>query len=217
MDVLGATDYWMRFEWQHRGSPHIHGLAWLRNAPDVEKLLSSPDNLDHAKEVITRYADTLVSTCNPAVLPDGSNIDDAPTAQTNPHVCNQVYTTIQDFDQDIQHLVATCQRHTRCSTAYCLKTRHGKQQCRFGYPKLLQPSTAVLFEENNSEPTVLTRRNDGTVNSYNPLQLSAWRANVDMQMITSRRKVVEYCSKYVTKSEPRSQTLKEVFTAIVHS
>ena len=20
----------MRFEWQHRGSPHVHGLAWLR-------------------------------------------------------------------------------------------------------------------------------------------------------------------------------------------
>ena len=23
-DVLGATDYWLRFEWQHRGSPHVH-------------------------------------------------------------------------------------------------------------------------------------------------------------------------------------------------
>ena len=36
--VLGATDYWLRFEWQHRGSPHIHGLAWLPNSPDVEQL-----------------------------------------------------------------------------------------------------------------------------------------------------------------------------------
>lgn len=34
--VLGVTDYWMRFEWQHRGSSHVHGLAWLPNAPDVE-------------------------------------------------------------------------------------------------------------------------------------------------------------------------------------
>ena len=34
--VLGATDYWMRFEWQHCGSPHVHGLAWLSGAPDVE-------------------------------------------------------------------------------------------------------------------------------------------------------------------------------------
>ncbi len=34
--VLGVTDIWLRFEWQHRGSPHVHGLAWLTNAPDVD-------------------------------------------------------------------------------------------------------------------------------------------------------------------------------------
>ena len=55
------------------------------------------------------------------------------------------------------------------------------------------------------------------VNSFNPLQLSAWRANVDMQYIVSRRRVIEYCTKYVTKSEPRSQSLKEVFTTIFRS
>ena len=33
--VLGATDYWLQFEWQHRGSPHKHGLAWLSGAPDA--------------------------------------------------------------------------------------------------------------------------------------------------------------------------------------
>ena len=30
--VLGATDYWLRCEWQHRGSPHVHGLTWLNMA-----------------------------------------------------------------------------------------------------------------------------------------------------------------------------------------
>lgn len=29
VDTLGACDYWLRFEWQHRGSPHVHVLAWL--------------------------------------------------------------------------------------------------------------------------------------------------------------------------------------------
>ena len=36
MGNLGATDYWFRFEWQHRGSTHVHDLTWLPNAPDVE-------------------------------------------------------------------------------------------------------------------------------------------------------------------------------------
>ena len=26
-DILGATDYWFRFEWQYHGTPHVHGLA----------------------------------------------------------------------------------------------------------------------------------------------------------------------------------------------
>ena len=47
--------------------------------------------------------------------------------------------------------------------------------------------------------------------------LSAWRANVDMQYCLSRHRVVEYCAKYATKCEPRSQPLKEVFTNIVRS
>jgi len=55
------------------------------------------------------------------------------------------------------------------------------------------------------------------INSYNPLQLSAWRANVDLQYIVSRKRVLEYCAKYATKCEPRSQTLKDIYTSIIRS
>ena len=39
-EVLGATDYWMRFEWQHWGSPCVHGVAWLEGASNMETVLS---------------------------------------------------------------------------------------------------------------------------------------------------------------------------------
>lgn len=35
---LGVKDFWRRYEWQHRGSPHIHMLLWLKDAPDVTRL-----------------------------------------------------------------------------------------------------------------------------------------------------------------------------------
>ena len=54
-------------------------------------------------------------------------------------------------------------------------------------------------------------------NSFNPIQLSAWRANVDMQFIVSRRRVIDYCTKYITKSEPRFESLKDTFNKIVRS
>ena len=190
----------------------MHGLAWLPGTPDVEQLLNSTS--DSLKEDIVKHADQLVCTMNPAVLQDGSNITDAPAPKTDPHICNKVYGDVHDLNEDLADLVATCQRHTRCSTAYCLHTKHGKQECRFGYPKPLQPHTTIITE---NEPTLVTARNDGLINSFNPVQLSAWRANVDMQYIVSHQRVLQYCTKYVTKSEPRSQSLKEIFTTIVHS
>ena len=213
IDVLGATDYWLRFEWQHRGSPHVHGLAWLANAPDVAKIVSLTNASAAQHDEIITFVDKLVSTTNPAINPDGSNMDDLPPPSTMPHVCNKPYSDVVDIQQDLVHLISTCQRHTRCSPSYCLQTKGGSQQCRFGYPKPLQDHSRLLVENGDAE--VLTARNDPLINSHNQLQLSAWRANVDMQYCVSRRKVVEYCAKYATKCEPRSQALKEVYTNIV--
>jgi hypothetical protein len=46
VNIMGAKDYWYRFEWQHRGSPHVHGIAWFEGAPDVQKLMASTDDYD---------------------------------------------------------------------------------------------------------------------------------------------------------------------------
>ena len=205
--IMSVADYWFRFEWQHRGSPHVHGVAWVEGAPDAEQVLASTDN--NAKQQFVEYMDKVVSTMNPGVLPDGSDVD------TAPQICNLPYDEVQNFNEDLISLVATCQRHTRCSASYCLRTSRGEEKCRFGYPKPLQPTTTVATEDD--EPVVMTARNDGLVNSYNPIQLSGWRANVDMQYIVSRRRVLNYCAKYVAKCEPRSQCLKEIFAAIVRS
>ena len=72
-------------------------------------------------------------------------------------------------------------------------------------------------EDNNNEPTVVTARNDGLINSHNPIQLSAWRGNVDQQYCVSKHKVINYITKYATKSEPRYQTMKEVYNNITRN
>ena len=195
-DVMGAVDFWYRFEWQHRGSPHVHGIAWFADAPDVQHLLAAEEYSDliGGVENVTSYADSIVSTINPAISMDGSNAENAPLPQTKPHVCNKPYSEVEDIKMDLMELIATCQRHTRCSPAYCLKKKKGILECRFGYPKTLQPVTTIDME--GSTPTLLTQRNDCLLNSYNPVQLSAWRANVDMQYIVSRNRVLNYIAKY---------------------
>ena len=118
LGVLKATDYWMLFEWHHRGSPHVHGVAWLPNAPDVEQLLKALDNIDLVKEEIIQYANKVITTINPVVAPDGSNVEDAPPPFTQSHVCNKSYLDVEDHHENLSQLIATCQRHRRCSEAY---------------------------------------------------------------------------------------------------
>jgi len=215
VDILGASDYWFRFEWQHRGSPHIHGMAWLSGAPNAENIMALPDSAVGQREELIRYVDSLVSTWNPAVLPDGSNLQDIPCPRTDPQLCSIPYSEVTDHRQDLNDLISTCQSHTRCSSNYCLRNVNGEQVCHFGYPQPLQSHTSINTD--NEQRDILTARNDMFINSYNPIQLSGWRANVDMKYITSREKVVEYCAKYATKCEPRSQSMREVFNSIVTS
>src|SRR6266498_3615083 len=56
-------DYWYRYEWQHRGSVHVHGIGRKRNAPII--------NWDQMKENeilmsnAIQYIDFIVTTMNP--------------------------------------------------------------------------------------------------------------------------------------------------------
>ena len=100
--VLGASDYWVWFEWQHRGSPHVHGLAWLQNAPNVDTLLShtcintlrnvSSATEDVDMQTFLEYVNRTVTTINPSVLPNGSNVAEASLPKTSPHICNKPYS-----------------------------------------------------------------------------------------------------------------------------
>ncbi len=61
------------------------------------------------------------------------------------------YGEVTDMGEDLVDLIATCQRHTRCSTSYCLMKKKGKQKCRFDFPKPLQPVTSVTSQD-DGEP-----------------------------------------------------------------
>ena len=113
----------MKFEWQHRGSPHVHGLAWLSGAPDVQ-VFTDPAAAEENHWQAIAFIDSVISTTNPTLLPDGSNLSEAPCAQTDPHICNEAYAQVTDDEEDLSQLIATYQRHTVCSLAYCLRTKH---------------------------------------------------------------------------------------------
>ena len=160
------------------------------------------------------------------------NSENPPSEQTwiRPviHPCQRQLSDIPDTERgsDYIDMLNTVQRHTRCSTAYCLRKKHNSTDltCRFNFPLELCQQTELKFEEvisrdNNVhyKANILTKRNDARLNNHQQIMLQNWRANCDIQVVIDHYACLEYLAKYAAKGEPRSPLLKQVFNSIVQS
>ena len=104
------------------------------------------------------------------------------------------------------------QRHTICTTSYCLRKPKGQvgpdsiAKCRFKFPRNLSLKAYVSTDRNGSHFLYEPARNDELLNSYNPLCTIAWGANTDMTPPTSADAVLRYIAKYCSKAETKSAT-----------
>ena len=81
-------DYWYRFEWQHRGSSHVHGIGKRKDAPIIEWERMKED--EETMNVVVQYLDSLVTMINPGI--------DAPVPDLHP--CQKRSEELHDDLQD---------------------------------------------------------------------------------------------------------------------
>ncbi|KAK3922134.1 ATP-dependent DNA helicase [Frankliniella fusca] len=202
-----VLDYWYRVEYQHRGSPHIHGVFWFEGAPDVSSI--SPDNEEKLKEV-KAYYDQLITAVNPNPSCECLGV----------HPCRLLFKDVinkskEDVEQDLAKLLVKCQRHTKCSEETCLKAKSGGlKKCRFNFPQPLRENSVLFFDEQGVlqyEPA----RNDPLLNKFLELFIKVWRANFDISPVTNKQKLIMYLAKYISKSEIRSTSLAELFEKVL--
>lgn len=119
--VFDINDHWFRYEWQARGSGHIHGLYWTKKSPKVDKL-----------EEYLSYWGKLVSAKN-----SDSGLSPAPV-----HPCSRLFRTRHNNRQELAEVVNCCQRHTKCNRAYCLRKQKDTNEtiCRFNLSQTLRKS-----------------------------------------------------------------------------
>ena len=233
-ETLDAKWHWFRYEYQGRGSIHCHGTAKLTNDPGLCQLTEialkgflaqkqkdtadsvNTEQLDQdieagkdAANKVCQYVDWLLSTVNPN--PPHEDMWMRPAL----HPCQKRHEDILDFelDNDYADLLNMVQRHTNCSTNYCLRNKGSQSQlkCRFNFPFEHSANTRLEFEEVHSKgdkvqyrAKVVTKRNDPRLNNNQQLQLQGWRANCDIQVVIDHYACVEYLTKYAAKGEPRS-------------
>ena len=193
--VVGFKDNWYRFEWQARGSGHIHGVCWLPDAPVADM------STEESRSAFASYWSRHVKAVNPAPnrRPDPQHPSSLPPDQ----ILNST-----DF-------LASClnrvQRH-KCTDAYCLRKKKNSDEkvCRFAYPRPLQDADCMLYDEERDFWTFAPERNDPWLNPYAPVLTLGWLANIDVNPPTSERGLVEYVSKYVGKAEAKSTSYKDM-------
>ena len=145
-DSLGASQHWYRYEYAvQRGSIHCHGVAKLKNDPGLcvltelamkgflaaklknekNETLSKQEveSIDclimrgkDAEQLVCQYVDFLLSTWNPCSPDEG-------WSKPNCHPCQTSYLSLQsnDLERDYVDLLNSVQRHTTCSSKYCLR------------------------------------------------------------------------------------------------
>ncbi|KAE8744175.1 hypothetical protein FOCC_FOCC009183 [Frankliniella occidentalis] len=196
-----VKDYWFRIEYQHRGSPHCHGLLWLEGAPDVTKLDSMTNEETHE---VVNYFDELISTLHPDV--------NCPPAVLHP--CRKFLSEANNIRTDLAELLNKVQRHT-CTSNYCLRKnkKTGLSECRFKFPVEMRSATKLVKNEHGVFE-LLTERNDEHLNKYNEYIIQCWRANMDISPCLSKEALLSYLTKYVTKSETKSKHLDEIMKVV---
>ncbi|RXK41116.1 hypothetical protein M231_01519 [Tremella mesenterica] len=202
--LLGVKDWWYRFEWQHRGSSHVHGLIWLSKAPDIGLL--NPADPTTVEDFLCFWKKHVT-----AVNPN----PDHPPATIHPSSLSAHQLSFKH--SDLAQLLNRVQRHTRCST-YCLRRPKGSPPgtalvCRFKYPKALQNEDELVYGQSGTVNFNL-KRNDPLLNPYHPVLAQAWRANTDFSPCTDGKAVATYIAKYASKTEPRSAALGDVLQGV---
>jgi hypothetical protein len=203
---FNVKDYWWRYEWQHRGSSHVHGFLWLTNAPSVDNL--DMQNANSVQDFI-RFWDRHISTWHP--------FRNCPPAAIHPSA--RLFQTLEDTKKELAEMLNRLQRHTYCKPGYCerVKKQTGEKYCRFGFPKECCNESVLAKANEKSFPEFHTKRNDPILNSYNAGVILGWRANIDFRPVINKEAVIKYVAKYASKAETASSSYERILqTAITH-
>jgi hypothetical protein len=208
--IFGAVqDYFLRIEFQSRGTAHAHILLWIR-PEDLPKILRQGSHravsfndftADHLSEFVSWY-DSKICARVPGV---------------GERVCGVEIT------EDIVSVIRERQKH---NPERCKRSKDDPKLCKHGVPRPMSFSTRIVRGQRERSQLGLRKwawiadkrvtEEDRYINNFNPALLKAhpcgsgrlgcplfshFLCNIDVQVITSSTAAAYYTAKYVSKQE----------------
>lgn len=210
--LFGVKHFWYRYEWQDRGSGHVHGFFWLNNAPDMDKidwdLLKDPNAIisdDQTARMLefTTFFDRLIKASNPFPRTDEN------TPLIGVHPCNRERSTLQNNKAELAEILNWVERHTKCMPGYCQVKRSVPGQtekqtfCRFDYPMPHRDESGVGLDSKH-RPRFEPKRNDRLLNTHNVPMILGWRANIDIKPVMSTEAALQYVFSLSFRMSPQT-------------
>ncbi|XP_067215692.1 uncharacterized protein [Linepithema humile] len=169
--------YFWRREYQGRGIQHFHLLIWIKDAPIIGE-----SSMEKVSKFILQHVSCKIPNKNISPL--------------------------------LHRRVNTHQRHKH--NDYCLRSKKVGRKvvrvCRFGFPrsvteslKIIEVKTAIAGRKQLKYKSRLYNiprtEEEININDYNPVLLTAWEGNMDIQFIGEKSTLLTwYITKYMNKA-----------------
>ena len=207
-DQVGQVkDFFCRVEFQQRGSPRIHMVVWIENAPTLEK---------NSEEEIVKFVDKYL-TCN---------IDKEETAtfvnlQTHKHsrTCRKKGKPICRFGFPLPPFPRTVllypleeevEKYKKEYSELQKAMNEHKDNVDMSFDEFFEKVAKMDFEEyikcirsSLNAPKVFLKRKpkEMRINLFNGKILLAWKANLDIQIVLEPYGCASYIVGYISKSQ----------------
>ena len=207
-DPIGKLlDFFYRVEFQQRGSPHIHMLVCIENAPTLET---------HSEKEIVQFVDQYLT----------SNTDNEKTAnlvglQSHKHskTCRKKGKPICRFGFPLPPLPRTMllypleenvDKYKKKNTELMKAMNEYKDNVDMTFEEFLENIAKMDFEDyikcirsSLKAPKVFLKRKtkDMRINLFNEGILCAWKANLDIQIVLEPYGCASYIVGYISKSQ----------------
>ena len=207
------TAWFYRVEYQQRGSPHIHMLIWLKDAP-----VFGVDEDD----AITTFIDNIISCQKPSNNPELLNLVNR-QIHRHSHTCKKKAKKECRFNFPQPPMKSTKILYPLSGNMPSKEIKHHKESWKAinKYLNDLKEGKEITFDQllidlNITEknyllavssclnaPTIFLKRGPSElrVNNYNPPCLSAWRANMDIQFVLDVYACAMYIVSYISKAQ----------------
>ncbi|XP_073723480.1 LOW QUALITY PROTEIN: uncharacterized protein [Misgurnus anguillicaudatus] len=212
-----VIDYFYRVEFQQRGSPHVHCLFWVENAPKLNE--DNEDNDALVAAFVDRYITCEIPSEDDSELYETVNsvqkhsIRHSKTCRKKNTVCRFNFPRPPSGRTFISRAyLGQCNDENETASAVLKKIKSALTDFDVSFV-----STDALFQSigidqavfekaykkcSKKKSVVLKRNpNDVWVNQYNKHLIRAWHGNMDIQYVTDAYSVVVYIISYITKAE----------------